>query len=73
MDDSSDLLVAAGFGWKEGVVGSATLSSDLRSPPGRSFQTAEPVFIESLDKQEDFIVSDLLRQQHIVSLATSLS
>ena len=33
----ADLLVAAGFGWKEGVVRSATLSADLRSPPGRSF------------------------------------
>jgi hypothetical protein len=39
----ADLLVAAGFGWKEGVVGSATLPSDLRSPPGRSFQTADRV------------------------------
>jgi len=34
----ADLLIAAGFGWKEGVVRSATLSADLRSPPGRSFQ-----------------------------------
>src|SRR5215211_453958 len=33
----ADLLVAAGFGWKEGVVRAATVSADLRSPPGRSF------------------------------------
>ena len=33
----ADLLVTAGYGWKEGVVRSATLSADLRSPPGRSF------------------------------------
>jgi two-component sensor histidine kinase len=64
----ADLLVAAGFGWKEGVVGSATLPADLRSPPGRSFQTAEPVFIKSFAEQQDFILSDLLRQHHIVSL-----
>src|SRR6266480_4506850 len=32
----ADLLIAAGFGWKEGVVRSATLSADLRSPPSRS-------------------------------------
>ena len=64
----ADLLVAAGFGWKEGVVGSATLSADLRSPPGRSFQTAEPVYIRNFDEQQDFIISDLLRQHHIVSL-----
>ena len=48
----ADLLVAAGFGWKEGVVGSATLPTDLRSPPGRSFQTAEPVFIKSFAEQK---------------------
>ena len=34
----ADLLIAAGFGWKEGVVRSATLSAELRSPPGRSFR-----------------------------------
>ena len=33
----ADLLVAAGFGWKEGVVGSATLPADLgRLPDARS-------------------------------------
>ena len=43
----ADLLVTAGFGWKEGVVRSATLSADLRSPPGRCFQTAQPVVIKN--------------------------
>jgi hypothetical protein len=53
---------------REGVVRSATLPADLRSPPGRSFQTSEPVFIRNLHEQEDFTVSDLLRQHAIVSL-----
>ena len=44
---TSDLLLVAGVGWKEGVVGSATLSADLRSPAGRTFQTAEPVTIKN--------------------------
>jgi two-component system, sensor histidine kinase PdtaS len=30
---TSDLLLVAGVGWKEGAVGTATLSADLRSPP----------------------------------------
>src|SRR3954468_11890547 len=46
----------------------ATFPADLRSPPGRSFQTAEPVYIWNFDEQQDFILSDLLRQHHIVSL-----
>jgi two-component system, sensor histidine kinase PdtaS len=64
----ADLLVAAGFGWKEGVVRSATLSADLRSPPGRSFQTAQPVVIKNFQAQDDFVHSGLLQDHGIVSL-----
>src|SRR4029450_3791602 len=64
----ADLLVAAGFGWKEGVVRAATLSADLRSPPGRSFQTAQPVHIKDFGEQDDLILSDLLREHGIISL-----
>ena len=64
----ADLLIAAGFGWKEGVVRSATLSADLRSPPGRSFQTAQPVVVKNFQAQEEFIHSGLLQQHGIVSL-----
>ena len=49
----TDLLVAAGYGWKEGVVRSATLSAGLKSPPGRSFQTAQPVVIKNFQAQDD--------------------
>jgi two-component system, sensor histidine kinase PdtaS len=66
---TSDLLVVAGVGWKEGVVGTATLSADLRSPPGRAFQTAEPVSIENLDEQKEYVHSDLLKEHGIVSLS----
>jgi len=40
---TADLLVIAGLGWADGVVGSAVLSTDMRSAPGRAFQTGEPV------------------------------
>ena len=68
---TADLLVIAGTGWKEGVVGSATLSSDLRSPPGRSFQTGEPVVIGNVQEQQDFIISSLLKQHGIISVANT--
>ena len=64
----TDLLVAAGYGWKEGVVRSATLSAGLKSPPGRSFQTAQPVLIKNFQEQDDFIHSGLLQEHGIVSL-----
>src|SRR3954470_4045610 len=47
---TADLLVVAGLGWKEGVVRTATLSADLRSAPGRAFQTAEPVTIKNFNE-----------------------
>jgi transcriptional regulator with GAF, ATPase, and Fis domain len=66
---TADLLVVAGIGWGEGVVGIAALSADLRSAPGRAFQTAEPVTIRNVNEQEEYIPSDLLKQHQIVSLA----
>lgn len=66
---TSDLLVAAGIGWKEGTVRSATLSASLWSPPGRSFQTAEPVIVHDFDQQSDYVHSDFLKQHGISSLA----
>jgi len=64
----SDLLVVAGVGWKEGVVRSAALSADLRSPPGRAFQTAEPVIIKNFNEQEEYVRSDFLKEHGIISL-----
>jgi len=66
--EAGDLLVRAGIGWREGVVGAATLSADLRSPPGRSFQTGEPVVIADFSGQDDYAHSDLLKEHGIVSL-----
>ena len=40
---TDDLLVRAGVGWKDGVVGHATLPSDLASPPGYVFRKGEPL------------------------------
>src|SRR5690348_13656145 len=64
----SDLLVVAGVGWKEGVVHTAALSADLRSAPGRAFQTAEPVIIENFNEQREYVRSDFLKEHGIISL-----
>jgi len=65
----SDLLLVAGTGWKEGVVGTATFSVDLRSPPGRAFQTAQAVNIKELNEQEEYARSEFLKEHGIVSLS----
>src|SRR5262245_16005810 len=37
------LLVRAGVGWDEGVVGHATIGADLASPAGYALRTGKPV------------------------------
>lgn len=66
---TADLIVIAGTGWKPGVVGSAILPSDLRSPPGQTWQSGEPLVIKRLDAEPDFLFSEVLKQHEIVSLA----
>jgi two-component sensor histidine kinase len=66
---TADLLVVAGIGWREGVVGAATLPAGLNSAPGRSFQTGQSVIIRDFTEQNEFELSPLLRQHGIVALA----
>jgi two-component sensor histidine kinase len=65
---TADLLVIAGLGWADGVVGSAVLSTDMRSAPGRAFQTGEPVTVKNLYQQDEYVASDLLKEHKIISL-----
>lgn len=65
--DSGDLLIEAGIGWKEGVVGHTTLAVDYRSPAGRAFQTGAPVAIYDLP-DGDFRIPEVLLEHGIVSL-----
>ncbi len=66
--DTGDLIVEAGVGWRPGVVGTATLAIDYRSPAGRALQTGAPVVIENLCENGEFRIPDLLRDHGIVSL-----
>ena len=64
---TGDLLIVAGVGWKDGVVGHATLATDNRSPGGRCIQTAAPVAIGDLPNDPEYRYSDLLRHHGIIS------
>jgi two-component sensor histidine kinase len=63
-----DLLLTNGIGWNKGVVGQATFSIDLESPPGASFQTAEPVVIDDVNKTRDYVPSPSLKEHGIISV-----
>jgi two-component sensor histidine kinase len=58
--DEGNLLVVAGVGWDEGVIGKATLGADLESPSGFALQTGTPVVSNQLENEERFRTPDLL-------------
>jgi len=66
--DRSDLFLEAGVGWKPGVVGATSFSTDLASPPGRAFRTGQAVNIADLAKADDYRASPTLLEHGIVSL-----
>lgn len=63
------LLVRAGVGWGEGVVGQARIGADIESPAGYALQTGRPVISNELHKEERFRVPPLLRKHGVKSAA----
>jgi two-component sensor histidine kinase len=59
------LLVRAGVGWGEGVVGNATVGADLNSPAGYALQTGKPVISNHLENEERFRTPELLVEHGI--------
>lgn len=50
----NDLLIRAGIGWRDGVVGKATFGADMDSPAGYAFHTGSPVISNHLEGEEQF-------------------
>ena len=46
--EQNDLLIVAGYGWQEGVVGHVVSRADERSPQGRAFITGKPSICDDL-------------------------
>ena len=59
------LLVRAGVGWGEGVVGNATVGADLDSPAGYALHTGKPVISNHLENEERFRTPELLAEHGI--------
>ena len=62
-----DLLVEAGIGWGPGVVGQATLGSDVASGPGRVLQARQAMRIDDLRDNPWFRYPSPLREHGIIS------
>ena len=60
MPTENRLLVRAGVGWDEGVVGHATVGADLASPAGYALRTGKPVISNHLENEQRFRTPELL-------------
>jgi two-component sensor histidine kinase len=61
----SRLVVRAGVGWHEGVIGSASVGADMASPAGFALKTGKPVISNHLENEERFRTPELLAQHGI--------
>ena len=67
LPDSQSLLLRAGMGWKEGLVGQATVSVGSDSQAGYTLLSSEPVVVEDLRKEVRFHGPCLLHEHRVVS------
>jgi GAF domain-containing protein len=65
LPDKGTLLVRAGVGWADDVIGSATVGADLNSPAGYALHTGKPVITNDLAKERRFRTPRLLRRHGI--------
>jgi GAF domain-containing protein len=73
MPDGATLLLRAGVGWREGLVGTATVGTNLQSQAGYALISPGPVVVEDLRKENRFEDIDLLQEHGVVSgLSTTI-
>lgn len=63
----NDLLIEAGVGWKDGVVGNVVSRADSSSPQGRAFVTGEPSICKDVRTESDFTLPSFYADHGIVS------
>jgi two-component sensor histidine kinase len=70
--DHNDLLVEAGCGWNEGVVGYVVSPADETSTQGRAFVTGKPVILEDLSKNNSYALPPFYADHKIMATADVL-
>lgn len=65
--DGERLLLRAGVGWNDGLVGSATVGAGRESQAGYTLLSEEPVVVEDLRTEERFAGPPLLHEHGVVS------
>ncbi len=70
--DERTLLLRAGVGWKDGLVGHATVEGGRRSLAGFTLQTRKPVILRDLQAETRFDAPPLLTAHGVVAGVTVL-
>ena len=65
--EENDLLVEAGVGWHQGVIGRVVSRADESSPQGRAFTTGDPVICGDLNKDASFVLPSFYAEHGIIS------
>jgi signal transduction histidine kinase/CheY-like chemotaxis protein len=66
--EENDLLIVAGYGWQEGVIGHVVSRADISSPQGLAFTTAKPQIIDDVQKVRAFDLPPFYAAHGIVSI-----
>jgi len=66
--EENDLLIVAGHGWQDGVIGHVVSRADISSPQGRAFTTGEPSICDDLQKERGFDLPPFYAAHGIVSI-----
>jgi GAF domain-containing protein len=67
LPDGDTFLLRAGTGWRDGLVGQATVGAGMNSHAGYALLRAETVVVEDLRTEPRFDAPLLLRSHHVVS------
>jgi signal transduction histidine kinase len=66
--EQNDLLIVAGHGWQDGVIGHVVSRADVSSPQGRAFTTGLPSIVDDLQKDAGFDPPPFYAAHGIVSI-----
>jgi len=65
--EQNDLLVIAGFGWEDNVIGNVVSQADETSTQGRAYITGKPVILEDIRKNNSYKLPDFYAAHGIIS------
>lgn len=72
LPDGTTLLLRAGTGWTEGLVGQATLAADVRLPASYALLAQGPVIVEDIPSDVRFGGASILHDHRVISGASTI-